>query len=109
MTALSGNQKRRMRSAARFFAVQALFRMEASGQSVDRVMREFEDFRFGESFDDVTMEEGDIALVDIKEFLVYAELTGECAVCAGSSRTMKMMVEKTLKEWVDEQIKVIAL
>jgi N utilization substance protein B len=62
MTALSGNQKRRMRSAARLFAVQALFQMEASGQSVDRVMREFEDFRFGEKFDDMEMEDGDIAL-----------------------------------------------
>jgi len=43
----SPEEKRRMRSAARLYAVQALFQMEASGQGVDRVAREFEDFRFG--------------------------------------------------------------
>ena len=39
----SGNQKRRMRSAARLFAVQALFQMETSGQTTRDVMLEFED------------------------------------------------------------------
>jgi len=57
-----GNQKRKMRSTARLFAVQALFQMEASGQSADRVMVEFEDYRFGEKFDDYEMAEGDVAL-----------------------------------------------
>ncbi|PID37248.1 MAG: transcription antitermination factor NusB [Rhodobacterales bacterium] len=56
---LSGNQKRKMRSAARFFAVQALFQMEASGRVVDQVMVEFEDHRFGEEFDGYAMEEAD--------------------------------------------------
>lgn len=56
---LSGNQKRLMKSAARLFAVQALFQMEASGQTADRVMVEFEDFRFGEEFDGYAMLEGD--------------------------------------------------
>ncbi len=59
---LSGNQKRKMKSAARLFAVQALFQMEASGQSVDKVIREFEDHRFGEEFDDYDMPEGDPTL-----------------------------------------------
>ena len=56
---LSNNQKRKMRSAARLFAVQALFQMEASGQTVERVTQEFEDHRFGEVFDDIEMAEGD--------------------------------------------------
>ena len=56
---LSNNEKRRMRSAARLYAVQALFQMEASGQGVDRVMREFEDHRFGANYDDAEMAEGD--------------------------------------------------
>ena len=43
----SPEEKRRMRSAARLYAVQALFQMEAAGQGVDRVAREFETFRFG--------------------------------------------------------------
>ncbi len=48
----SPEEKRRMKSAARLYAVQALFQMEASGQGVDRVAREFEDFRFGLPLED---------------------------------------------------------
>ena len=54
------SDKRRMRSAARLYAVQALFQMEHSEMSSDRVMREFEDHRFGASYDEGTLEEGDI-------------------------------------------------
>lgn len=57
---ISGNQRRKMKSAARLYAVQALFQMEAIGQTVDAVIREFEDHRFGEVFDDIEMQEGDI-------------------------------------------------
>lgn len=59
---LSGNQKRKMRSAARFYAVQALFQMESSGQTVERVIREFEDHRFGAVYDGEEMVEGDVDL-----------------------------------------------
>jgi N utilization substance protein B len=59
---LSGNQKRRMKSAARLYAVQALFQMEASGQTVEAVEREFEDYRFGAVYDEGEMEEGDTGL-----------------------------------------------
>lgn len=57
---ISNNQLRKMKSAARLYAVQALFQMEASGQMVDQIIREFEDHRFGEKFDDMEMQEGDI-------------------------------------------------
>lgn len=40
-------EKRRMKSAARLYAVQALFQMEVSGQSADKIVREFEGYRFG--------------------------------------------------------------
>jgi N utilization substance protein B len=59
---LSGNQKRKMRSTARLYAVQALFQMEAGGATVDRVVTEFEDYRFGEKFGEYEMAEGDLAL-----------------------------------------------
>ena len=49
-----------MKSAARLYAVQALFQMEASNQTVDAVIREFEDHRFGATYDDVEMAEGDV-------------------------------------------------
>lgn len=58
-SALSGNQKRKMRSAARLYAVQALFQMEAAGQSVDKVLVEFEDHRFGAVYEGDEMLEGD--------------------------------------------------
>ena len=51
--------KRQMKSAARLYAVQALFQMEASGQTVDRVRQEFEDFRFGAVYEGDEMAEGD--------------------------------------------------
>ena len=51
-----------MKSAARLYAVQALFQMEAAGQTVDKVLREFEDFRFGEDHDQGEMVEGDLDL-----------------------------------------------
>jgi N utilization substance protein B len=54
--------KRQMKSAARLYAVQALFQMEAAGQTVDSVRREFEDFRFGAEYDGEQMAEGDIDL-----------------------------------------------
>ncbi|WP_375689809.1 transcription antitermination factor NusB [Pseudooceanicola sp. LIPI14-2-Ac024] len=57
--AVSGNQKRKMRSAARLYAVQALFQMEASGQSVEKVIVEFEDHRFGAVYEGDEMLEGD--------------------------------------------------
>ena len=57
---ISNNQRRKMKSAARFYAVQALFQMEASGQTIEAIIREFEDHRFGASYDDYEMNEGDI-------------------------------------------------
>ena len=63
MTELSGNQKRKMRSAARLYAVQALFQMEHSSQSYETIIREFLDFRFGQEFEEgIEMADGDIDL-----------------------------------------------
>lgn len=49
-----------MKSAARLYAVQALFQMEASGQGTASVIAEFEDHRFGAIYDEDEMLEGDI-------------------------------------------------
>ena len=59
---LSGNQKRKMKTAARLYAVQALFQMEASGQTVEAVRREFLDHRFGATYDGEEMIDGDMDL-----------------------------------------------
>lgn len=58
---LSGNQKRKMKSAARLYAVQALFQMEHSSQSVDQVRREFLEHRFGAEYEGSEMVDGDVA------------------------------------------------
>lgn len=51
--------KRQMKSAARLYAVQALFQMESSGQTVEAVQREFESHRFGAVYDGDEMADGD--------------------------------------------------
>ncbi len=43
--------KRQKKSSARLFAVQALFQMEAAGQTVDKVRTEFYNHRFGVPID----------------------------------------------------------
>ena len=50
---------------------------------------------------------GDIELVDIKEWKVYCALRGACSGCMGASRTLQLIVERTLKDQVDERIRVI--
>jgi len=50
---------------------------------------------------------GDIEIIDIKETVIYCRLKGACAGCAGSNMTLKIIIEKTLKEMVDERIRVI--
>lgn len=59
---LSGNQKRKMRSASRLYAVQALFQMEAIGQSATQVVPEFLDHRFGATYGGDEMVDGDVDL-----------------------------------------------
>ena len=53
-----GDARRQMKSAARLYAVQALFQMEHSGQSVDAVVKEFLDHRFGATYEGDEMAEG---------------------------------------------------
>jgi NifU-like protein len=50
---------------------------------------------------------GDIEIIDIKDTLVYCRLTGACQGCASAGQTLRMLVEQTLKEMVDERIRVI--
>ncbi len=50
---------------------------------------------------------GDIELVDIKDWKVYCALRGMCSGCMGASRTLQLIVERTLKDQVDERIQVI--
>jgi N utilization substance protein B len=60
MTSAAKPDKKQMRSAARLYAVQALFQMESSGQTVESVATEFETHRFGAVYDEDEMAEGDV-------------------------------------------------
>jgi len=52
-----------MKSAARLYAVQALYQMELSGQGSDAVRREFLEHRFGAEVEEgIDMAEGDVDL-----------------------------------------------
>jgi N utilization substance protein B len=53
-------EKKQMKSAARLYAVQALFQMEASGQTVEGICREFETHRFGATYDEGEFAEGNV-------------------------------------------------
>ena len=55
------DEKKQMKSAARLYAVQALFQMESSGQTVEAVQREFEDHRFGAVYEGDEMADGDVS------------------------------------------------
>ncbi len=57
----SGNQRRKMKSASRLYAVQALFQMEHSNQTLDSVTAEFLNYRFGETYEGAEMIDGDIS------------------------------------------------
>ena len=50
---------------------------------------------------------GGLGLVDIKDKTIYVELSGACANCASAGQTLKYIVEKRLREQIDEQIRVI--
>lgn len=52
-------QARRMRTAARLYAVQALFQMEASGGGLEAVLEEFEAHRLGATLDGVRWNDAD--------------------------------------------------
>ncbi len=78
--------------------------------------REMSPFKFAKLVENVLNEyarpqlakdDGNIEIVDIKDHVVYVELKGACSDCAGSKRTIKMLVERTLKDHIDEKIRVI--
>ena len=50
---------------------------------------------------------GDVEILDIKDTTIYCRLLGACQGCANSNQTLCMMVEQTLKDMVDERIRVI--
>ncbi len=82
---VSGNQRRKMRSASRLYAVQALFQMEHSNQASDAVVAEFMQFRFGETYEGAEMQDGDI---DLFRLLVTDAVTHQSKIDQMTDRAL---------------------
>ena len=55
-----------MKSAARFYVVQALFQMEAINQDLNEIKEEFENFRIGAELDGIKYNDADkLSLIHI--------------------------------------------
>jgi Fe-S cluster biogenesis protein NfuA len=52
---------------------------------------------------------GNVELVDVEDGTVKVRLTGACAGCPMSTMTLKMGIEKRLKEQIPEVKQVIAV
>ena len=52
---------------------------------------------------------GDVELVDVTDGVVSLRLTGACGHCAMSTMTLKMGIEKILKQEVPEVKEVVAV
>ena len=52
---------------------------------------------------------GDIELVDVKDGIVSVRLTGHCAGCPMSTMTLRMGVERILKQQVPEVKEVVSV
>jgi len=55
------------------------------------------------------MDGGNIELVDVKDEEVFVHLVGACGMCPSSSMTMKMGVERAIKEQMPEIKRVVAV
>jgi len=49
---------------------------------------------------------GDVNLVDVEDGVVKVQLTGACGNCPGANMTLKMGIERTLKEKIPEIVSV---
>ena len=52
---------------------------------------------------------GDVELVDVTDGVVKVRLQGACAACPSAEMTLKIGIEKTLKEKVPEIKEVVAV
>lgn len=53
------------------------------------------------------MDGGNIELVDVKDSEVFVRLVGACGMCPSSTMTLKMGVERALKEAIPEIKRVV--
>jgi N utilization substance protein B len=91
--------KRKMRSASRLYAVQALFQMEANETGLEATISEFETHRFGAEIDGDTLQEGD---VDHFRALMRGAVTQQARI---DQATDKALVAKWPIERIDPTLR----
>ncbi|MGL4310589.1 MAG: transcription antitermination factor NusB [Paracoccaceae bacterium] len=94
-------EKRQMKSAARLYALQALFQMEAIGQTADAIVREFESHRFGAVYDEDEMAEGDL---DLFRTLVDTAVNFQARI---DQMTDRALVEKWPIDRIDPTLRAL--
>jgi NifU-like protein len=52
---------------------------------------------------------GSVEILDIKGNLVYCRLKGACSNCMGATQTLKSMIERTLRDRVHENLRVVQI
>lgn len=57
----------------------------------------------------LVMDGGNIQLIDVKDDKVYVKLQGACGCCPGAQMTLKMGVERILKQEFPELKEVVAV
>lgn len=100
-----GTPATRLKEAAELGGVEAV----VDGPSPYQLGRQVDQVMESEIRPMLRKDGGDAEIVDIKDFAVYVRLAGACAGCAGAMTTLKLLVEKTLKEQIDERIRVVAV
>lgn len=93
--------KRQMKSAARLYAVQALFQMEHSAQTIDDVRVQFEDHRFGATYEGDEMAEGN---VDLFRFLLENAVEAQGPI---DQMTDRALVEKWPLKRIDPTLRAL--
>lgn len=77
--------RRALSGAARIYAVQALFQMEAANQSAERVVREFENWRIGAEYDEGVAPDAD---EDLFERIVDAAVNWQARIDQMTDRAL---------------------
>lgn len=98
---MTGTDRRQMKSASRLYAVQALFQMEASDQTMDEVRQQFVDHRFGAEMAEGQMADGNVALF---ESLIFEAVNSQAKI---DQMTDKALVAKWPIDRIDPTLRAL--
>ena len=93
--------RQQMKSAARLYAVQALFQMEASDASLDDVRDQFINHRFGETIDEDEFVRGNVTLF---ETLIFEAVNNQAKI---DQMTDRALVAKWPIDRIDSTLRAL--